>query len=492
MKHKRIYQLPPEVIGQIAAGEVVERPSAAIKELVENSMDAGATAITVDIREGGLSSFRVTDNGSGIAFDDLRLAFARHATSKIRTAADLFGVQSLGFRGEALASIAAVSKVSCVTRQKGQPNGYSVKNEGGVILDIREAACPEGTSFTVKDLFYNAPVRRKFLKKPSTETAAVSELMARLILSNPGISFRFSADQKQVFFSAGDGKMESAVMAVYGTATLRQLVKIDGNMNGIMLSGYVGVGDVARGNRSHEHFFLNGRTMKSPLLSAALETACRQRVTIGRFPMCMLHITMPYENADVNVHPNKWEVRFADERGVRTAVETLVFEALEKTNLSPVIPPMFQEAEKPAPAPAVQIHAAPAPPRPAEPAPIVKSAPSAVPPSLSAFSEDGASMPAFRPAPPPETQEAFPSIPPLPRKKEYTAREAGTAILTPMPAAAPAPRAAGNTPVQAAQVEDGFVAQAFSGRKVRIIGVAFRSEERRVGKECRSRWSPYH
>ncbi|MBQ4639561.1 MAG: DNA mismatch repair endonuclease MutL [Clostridia bacterium] len=491
MKQSRIYQLPPEVIGQIAAGEVVERPSAAIKELVENSMDAGATAITVDIREGGLTSFRVTDNGSGIAFDDLRLAFARHATSKIRTAQDLYGVKSLGFRGEALASIAAVSKVQCSTRQKGQANGYTVKNEGGVILDIREAACPEGTSFTVKDLFYNAPVRRKFLKKPGTETAAVSDLMARLILSNPGISFRFTADGKQVYFSAGDGKMESAVMAVYGTATLKQLVKVDANMNGVMLRGYVGVGDVARGNRSHEHFFLNGRTMKSPLLSTAVESACRQRVTIGRFPMCILHITMPYENADVNVHPNKWEVRFADERAVRTAVETMVYEALEKTNLSPMIPSMFQEAEKPESRLPVQVREstpAPAPTleKPAQPAvkvPVQSIANPAkpVPAALSAFSEDGASMPAFHPQPVQAPSEPVQKQPILPftEHKTASARDSASSLLPPKPVNLREEKKPAAVPVLAAenvsftQVEEAAVASRFSEKRIRIIGMAF-------------------
>ena len=216
MALKHIKQLSQDVIGQIAAGEVVERPSAAIKELVENSMDAGATAITVEIRDGGLTSFRVVDNGSGIQPSDIRLAFERHATSKIATAADLYSVETLGFRGEALASIAAVSKLTCTTRTKDADFGISVQNNGGVISEIKEAACPEGTSFTVKDLFYNAPVRRKFMKKPSTETGYVSDLMLRFILSHPQISFRYIADGKTVYFSAGDGKLESAVMSIYG------------------------------------------------------------------------------------------------------------------------------------------------------------------------------------------------------------------------------------------------------------------------------------
>lgn len=487
MKNTRIYQLPPEVIGQIAAGEVVERPSAAIKELVENSMDAGATAITVDIKEGGLASFRVTDNGSGIAFEDLRLAFARHATSKIRTAADLFGVKSLGFRGEALASIAAVSKVTCLTRQKGKESGYRVKNEGGVILDIQDAACPEGTSFTVKELFYNAPVRRKFLKKPGTETAAVSELMARLILSNPGISFRFMADGKQVYFSAGDGKMESAIMAVYGTATLKQLVKIDGNMNGVMVHGYVGVGDVARGNRSHEHFFLNGRTMKSGILSAAVETACRQRITIGRFPMCILYITMPYENVDVNVHPNKWEVRFADEKAVRAAVETLVFEALEKTNLSPVIPAMFPAEEKPqvqqpviirenTPVAIQSISPQVPPVVPVKPSLPQKPAAPSLSPSLSAFSEDGASMPSFKPVKVEKEEAVAPFIPYQQEKKSFTAKDSGSSILPPKPFVKeekkPETVSAPAKPVEFEQVQSAAV-EKYTRPSVRIIGVAF-------------------
>ena len=463
-----IRQLPPEVIGQIAAGEVVERPAAAIKELVENSMDAGATAVTVDIKEGGLTSFRVADNGSGIQPSDIRLAFARHATSKIRTAEDLYGVRSLGFRGEALASIAAVSKVTCQTRARGQEMGVMVRNEGGDILDIQDAACPEGTTFTVKELFYNAPVRRKFLKKPATETAAVSELMARMILSHPNISFRFMADGKLVYFSAGDGRLDSAIMSVYGTDTLKLLTKIDGNMNGVMLSGYVGVGDAGRGNRSHEHFYLNGRAMKSPLLSLALENACRQRVTIGRFPMCVLHLTMPFENADVNVHPNKWEVRFQDERGVREAVETIVFETLEKTNEAPPIPPMYVQPEKTGPAPAKIQVSEPAPPP--EDAPVIRQAKDS---RLSAFTEDGA-LPSFSPAPPPREREPLP-----PRLIERPAasslHDSAGSVLPPRkpePKPEQKPKPAPQEP-EIQQMEQPLVEQQFQQKPLRVLGVAF-------------------
>ena len=463
-----IRQLPPEVIGQIAAGEVVERPAAAIKELVENSMDAGATAVTVDIKEGGLTSFRVADNGSGIQPSDIRLAFARHATSKIRTAEDLYGVRSLGFRGEALASIAAVSKVTCQTRAKGQEMGVMVRNEGGDILDIQDAACPEGTTFTVKELFYNAPVRRKFLKKPATETAAVSELMARMILSHPNISFRFMADGKLVYFSAGDGRLDSAIMSVYGTDTLKLLTKIDGNMNGVMLSGYVGVGDAGRGNRSHEHFYLNGRAMKSPLLSTALENACRQRVTIGRFPMCVLHLTMPFENADVNVHPNKWEVRFQDERGVREAVETIVFETLEKTNEAPPIPPMFVQPDKVSPAPAKIQVSEPVPPP--EDAPVMKQVRDS---RLSAFTEDGA-LPSFSPALPPREREPLP-LRPIERPAPYSLHESAGSVLPPrrpepIPEQKPIPLP---KEPEAEQMEQPMVEQQFRQKPIRVLGVAF-------------------
>ena len=476
MEINHIHQLPPEVIGQIAAGEVVEKPAAAIKELVENSMDAGATAITVDIREGGIASFRVADNGSGIQPSDIRLAFARHATSKIRTAEDLYGVQSLGFRGEALASIAAVSKVTCQTRARGQEMGVMVRNEGGEIVDIQDSACPEGTTFTVKELFYNAPVRRKFLKKPAAETAAVSELMARLILSHPAVSFRFMADGKLVYFSAGDGKLDSAVLSVYGTDTLKLLTKIEGTMNGVSLSGVVGVGDAARGNRAHEHFFLNGRAMKSPLLSLAVENACRQRVTIGRFPMCVLHLTMPYENADVNVHPNKWEVRFQNEAAVRQAVETIVYEALEKTNEAPPIPPLYlaPQAAAPAPAPAkIQVSE---PVKPPEDAPAPLKRPDS---RLSAFTEDGA-LPTF--APPPPAQERRFAPPPPDERRETVLRDSGASLLPPRPQPQPqeakpmpeSPEAAPKeTPQEAAQMEAALVEEAFQEKPIRVLGVAF-------------------
>ena len=345
---RKIIKLSPEVVGHIAAGEVVERPAAVVKELVENSMDAGATAITVDIRDGGLTLVRVVDNGSGIGDSELRMAFERHATSKLRTQEDLQRIGTLGFRGEALASIAAVAKVTLATRVRGAQSGMQVQNDGGQITDIRPAACAEGATIWVKDLFFNAPVRRKFMKKPAQETQQVADLMQRLILSHPEISFRFVAEGKPVFFSPGDGKQETALMSVWGINTLRLLTRVEGGERGLLLSGFVGVGEAARGNRSQQLFFLNGRAMKSQLLSQAVEEACRQRVMIGRFPVCALYLTLPYETVDVNVHPNKWEVRFQDERGVAEAVRNLVQDVLSLGAAQVTPPPLFVPPAQPA------------------------------------------------------------------------------------------------------------------------------------------------
>lgn len=328
---QKIRLLSEDVIGKIAAGEVVERPSAAIKEMVENSLDAGATAVTVEIRDGGISYFRVTDNGSGIEQSEIRMAFERHATSKITEAKDLHAISSLGFRGEALASIAAVSRVTCTTRTKKDVSGIKVINCGGKIETIEEAACPEGTSFVVKDLFYNTPVRLKFLKKPATEAGYVSDLMMRMILSRPDVSFRYIAQGKTLYHSAGDGKLESAVFSIYGKE-VRTMRKVDGHQSGILLKGYIGMGESSRATRAHQSFFINGRYMKSGILSAAVETACREHVSGGRYPTCVLHLTMPYEMVDVNVHPNKLECRFQNDISVADAIETIVRDAIEDKN----------------------------------------------------------------------------------------------------------------------------------------------------------------
>ena len=325
----KIRMLSESMIGKIAAGEVVERPVSAIKELIENSLDAGATSVTTEIREGGLDYIRVTDNGSGIDESDIRMAFERHATSKISREQDLDAIQTLGFRGEALASIAAVSRITLTTRTRDRDTGLKVINEGGKIISVEETAAPAGTTIIVRDLFFNTPVRRNFMKKPSVEGSAVNELITQLILSRPDISFRYLSGGKVLFHSPGDGQLSSAVHTIYGGQALNAMRKVDGHMNGIILKGYVGIGDNARGNRNQEMFFINRRVMQSPLLSAALEQACRERVMIGKFPVCALHIGIPFENVDVNVHPNKLQVRFRDEAAVSEAVLTLVLEALK-------------------------------------------------------------------------------------------------------------------------------------------------------------------
>lgn len=327
----KIRLLSDEIIGKIAAGEVVERPSAAIKEMVENSLDAGATAVTVEIRDGGISYFRVTDNGSGIQQGDIRMAFERHATSKINSSQDLAAIQTLGFRGEALASIASVARVSCTTRTKNDASGLRVVNNGGKIESIEEAACPEGTSFVVRDLFYNTPVRLKFLKKPATEAGYVSDLMMRLILSRPDVSFRYISQGKTLYHSAGDGKLSSAVFSIYGKE-IRSMREIKGHQSGILLNGYVGAGDSGRATRAHQSFFINGRYMKSSVLSSAVEAACRERVMQGRYPTCVLHLTMPYDMVDVNVHPNKLECRFQNDAVIAEAIEAIISEAFAERN----------------------------------------------------------------------------------------------------------------------------------------------------------------
>lgn len=327
----KIRLLTDEVIGKIAAGEVVERPSAAIKEMVENSLDAGATAVTVEIRDGGISYFRVTDNGSGIQQSEIRMAFERHATSKISSSQDLAAIQTLGFRGEALASIAAVAKVTCTTRTKDDASGIKVVNNGGRIESIEEAACPEGTSFVVRDLFFNTPVRLKFLKKPATEAGYVSDLMMRLILSRPDVSFRYISQGKTLYHSAGDGKLSSAVFSIYGKE-IRSMREVDGHQSGVLVKGYVGTGDSSRATRAHQSFFINGRYMKSGTLSSALEAACREHLPQGRYPSCILHLTMPFEMVDVNVHPNKLECRFQNDFAIAEAIEAIIRDAFIDRN----------------------------------------------------------------------------------------------------------------------------------------------------------------
>lgn len=312
MEDRPILRLDQELIGKIAAGEVVESPASAIKELVENSLDAGSTCVTVEIRDGGIAYLRVTDNGRGIRARDVRMAFERHATSKITKSDDLFALHTLGFRGEALASIAAVSKLTLTTKSIHEESGTRAVNEGGEIKGITEAASPQGTTIVARELFYNTPVRLKFLKKPTTETSKVAEVIARLILAHPDVSFRLIHNGKQIYASSGNGDLRSAVFSLYGRETASAMIPVKSE-GSVSVNGLVGVGLQARSNRARQTFIVNGRTIRSQVLTQALEDGCRERVTIGHYPICVLNIDMPTNTVDVNVHPNKLEVRFSDE-----------------------------------------------------------------------------------------------------------------------------------------------------------------------------------
>ena len=324
-----IQQLSSHVADLIAAGEVVERPASVVKELVENAIDAGASAIVVEIQRGGMGLIRVTDNGCGIAPGELPTAFLRHATSKLRSAEDLAKIGTLGFRGEALAAISAVSRVDVLTRRPEDTVGAAIHGEGGHMGPVREEGAPEGTTIRVADLFYNTPARLKFMKKDSAETAAVAGLMQHLALSHPDISFKFIKDGQEALHTPGDGKLESAVYAALGREFAKTLVPVDGRGGDIGVRGFVTAPVNGRGSRSMQVFFVNGRFIKSQLLTAALEEGYRNQLMKGRFPGCVLEVTLPVTAVDVNVHPAKTQVKFAREHDVFDAVFHTVMDALD-------------------------------------------------------------------------------------------------------------------------------------------------------------------
>jgi DNA mismatch repair protein MutL len=337
-------------INQIAAGEVVERPASVVKELVENSIDASSSAITIEIKDGGIPFIRVTDNGEGMDQQDARLCFERHATSKIKSSDDLYEIRSLGFRGEALASIAAVSQVEIFTRPRNSLSGTHVINHGGNVISVQEVGCPEGTTVIVRNIFYNAPARLKFLKAPRTEAAYISDLVAKLILAHPEISFRYINNGKAVYHSPGNGDLLSAIISVYGRDVREQVIKIDrsDDKSGLSIYGYLGRPSLARMNRNHQSFFVNGRYVKSPLLSRSLEDAHRSYLPLHHFPWAVLHISIPASQVDVNVHPAKTEIRFRQEEEVYSLIFQWVREALDA---HPYIPDIrhedIQEASHP-------------------------------------------------------------------------------------------------------------------------------------------------
>lgn len=316
----------------IAAGEVVERPSSVIKELVENAIDAGATDVTVEIKNGGNTYMRVTDNGCGICREDVPKAFLRHATSKIGCQSDLDSIATLGFRGEALASICAVAKVELLTKCEDEEIGTHYSIAGSDEQEITEAGCPKGTTIVVRDLFYNVPARMKFLKKDISEGNSVAGVIDRVALSHPEVSFTFIRDGKRCLNTPGNGDAKAAVYSVYGKEFTLNLLNVDYSLNGVTVKGFVSKPTMARHNRNMQHFYLNGRYVKSRTAMAALEEAMRGSVMVGKFPACVLYITIPCETVDVNVHPAKIEVRFMDERPIFDAVYHAVKNAVLKSD----------------------------------------------------------------------------------------------------------------------------------------------------------------
>jgi len=326
----KIVQLSPHVANLIAAGEVVERPASVIKELLENAVDAGASMVTVEIRDGGMTFLRVTDNGCGMSPEDARTAFLRHATSKLRNAEDLAAINTMGFRGEALAAIASISRIDLMTKTAGAISGTSLVLEAGNVIEENEAGCPEGTTIIVRDLFYNTPARMKFMKSDSVEGSKVSAAVQLQALAHPEVAFRFLRDGKEVLSTPGTGELEAAVYCVYGRES-GKMVKVNSHWDSYSLSGYVSKPTDSRPSRNLQTFFVNDRPVRSKILIAALEEAYRNQIMSGKFPACVLHLTVPANAVDVNVHPAKTEVKFLNEKAVFDCVHYGVLGALNRT-----------------------------------------------------------------------------------------------------------------------------------------------------------------
>ena len=341
----KIIQLSPHIANLIAAGEVVERPASVVKELLENAVDAGASKITIEIRDGGMTFLRVTDNGCGMTPEDARTAFLRHATSKLRSAEDLAAIGTMGFRGEALAAIASVSRIDLMTKTPGAISGVSLHLEAGEILDESEVGCPEGTTIIVRDLFYNTPARMKFMKSDTVEGARVASAVQLQALAHPQVAFQFLRDGKQVLSTPGTGGLQAAVYCVYGRDCAR-MVPVESRWDSYTLTGFVSRPTDARPSRNLQTFFVNNRPVKSRLLISALEEAYRNQIMVGKFPACVLHLNLPAGAVDVNVHPAKTEVKFLSEKAVFDCVHYGVLGALNKQ----VDRPEVRFAKKPEPA----------------------------------------------------------------------------------------------------------------------------------------------
>ena len=325
----RINILPPLVADMIAAGEVVERPASVIKELTENSFDAGARKVTIEFRNGGATYIKITDDGCGMSPEDAGLAFTRHATSKLHDEKGLEAIGTMGFRGEALAAIAAVSRIELITREKGAPEGVRVTVQAGDIVDMEPCGCPEGTSITVRDIFHNTPARLKFLKSDRAEASACTAAALHCALGRPEISVRLMRDGEEVFFTPGDGREESAVYSLLGRDAARGMLPVSGEHDGMSVDGFTSSPAFGRGNRANQHFYCNGRYIKSVLLQSAVEQAYKNTLLTGRFPSCVLYLKISNGAVDVNVHPAKTEVKFSDEKKVFDLVYQSVRACLE-------------------------------------------------------------------------------------------------------------------------------------------------------------------
>lgn len=338
----QIQVLDQITIDKIAAGEVIERPASIVKELVENSIDAKAASVTVEIQDGGISLIRVTDNGSGIEREDIRNAFLRHSTSKIRKVEDLAHIASLGFRGEALSSISAVTRTELITKTKEDTFGTRYVIEGGVEQSLENAGAPDGTTFLVRQLFYNVPARRKFLKTPMTEAGHVQDLLMRLALSHPEVAFTFINNGQTKMRTSGNGKLKDVIYSIYGREAAANLIELDYSMDGLVMKGYLGKPVITRGNRNFENYFVNGRYVKNAMLSKAIEDAYKDFLMQHKFPFVVIHFQVDGEKIDVNVHPTKMEMRFQRQQDVYN----IVYEGVHRTLLEPELIP---QVEAPAP-----------------------------------------------------------------------------------------------------------------------------------------------
>ena len=441
-----IHVLDQDTINQIAAGEVIERPASVVKELLENAIDAKATAVTVEIRDGGLSVIRITDNGCGIEPEQIPTAFLSHATSKIRDAADLVTIASLGFRGEALSSIAAVAKVELITRTPGSISGSRYRIEGGKEVGLEEVGAPEGTTFLVRDLFFNTPARRKFLKTPATEASHVAGLVEKIALSHPEISFRFIQNNQTKLFTSGNGSLKDIIYAVYGREIAQNLVPVAGGADPITVGGFIGKPVIARSNRSFEVYFINGRYIRNGLIGKAVEDAYKPFMMQHKYPFTMLSFTVDPSFIDVNVHPSKLELRFRNDETVYRTVYHTISVLLSGQELIPEVD-LEKESDRKAQEPAPDRAGAPAAPaglravrfRDAFPAPAEKPEVSTESANVVPAEAPAAPIPAVKPA----GQEHMPAetavnAVPAAASKEVTAPADTTAETTVPENAAPA------------------------------------------------------